>query len=93
MTAKSKFPNLPEVNDTLGWVYYQKQLYGQAILYLQQSLDIEPNNPAYHFHLGMAYARKGDDAKARKLLERVLKIDPQFPDAPQVRKALASLVY
>lgn len=93
MTAKSKFPNLPEVNDTLGWVYYQKQLYGQAILYLQQSLDLEPNNPAYHFHLGMAYARKGDDAKARKLLERVLKIDPQFPDAPQVRKALASLVY
>ncbi len=93
MTAKSKFPNLPEVNDTLGWVYYQKQLYGQAILYLQQSLDLEPNNPAYHFHLGMAYARKGEDAKARKLLERVLKIDPQFPDAPQVRKTLASLVY
>jgi tetratricopeptide (TPR) repeat protein len=93
MTAKSKFPNLPEVNDTLGWVYYQKQLYGQAIMYLQQSLDIEPNNPAYHYHLGMAFARKGDDAKARRLLERVLKIDPQFPDAPQVRKTLASLVY
>lgn len=93
MTAKSKFPNLPEVNDTLGWVYYQKQLYGQAVLYLQQSLDIEPNNPAYHYHLGMAYARKGDFSKARRLLERVLKIDPQFPDAPQVRKTLASLVY
>jgi putative PEP-CTERM system TPR-repeat lipoprotein len=93
MMAKSKFPTLPEVNDTLGWVYYRKELYGQAILYIQQSLDVDPNNPAYHYHLGMAYAHKGDDAKARRLLERVLKIDPQFPDASQVRKTLASLVY
>jgi tetratricopeptide (TPR) repeat protein len=93
MTAKSKYPNLPEVNDTLGWVYYRKDLVGQATLYLQQSLDVDPNNPTYHYHLGMAYARKGEDAKARRLLERALKLDPQFPDANSARKTLASLVY
>jgi tetratricopeptide (TPR) repeat protein len=93
MTAKSKYPNLAEVNDTLGWVYYRKDLIGQAMLYLQQSLDLEPNNPVYHYHLGMALARKGDDAKARRVLQRALQLDPKFPDAAQARKTLATLVY
>jgi tetratricopeptide (TPR) repeat protein len=51
-----------------GWAYYKKDLFGQATLYLQQSLDVEPANPVYTYHLGMAYARKGEDAKARRLL-------------------------
>ena len=29
-TAKSKYPTLPEVNDTLGWVYYRKDLIAQG---------------------------------------------------------------
>jgi putative PEP-CTERM system TPR-repeat lipoprotein len=93
MIAKSKYPNLAEVNDTLGWVYYRKDLIGQSMLYLQQSLDLEPNNPVYHYHLGMALARKGDDAKARRTLQRALQLDPKFPEAAQARKTLASLVY
>ena len=92
-TAKSKYPNLPEVNDTLGWVYYRKDLIGQAILFLQQSLDMEPHNPVYHYHLGMAYARKGEDAKARRLLEAALRIDPKFSNATSAKKTLESLVY
>ena len=93
MTAKSKYPNLAEVNDTLGWVYYRKDLIGQSMLYLQQSLDMDPNNPVYQYHFGMALARKGDDAKARRVLQRALQLDPQFPGAAQARKTLASLVY
>ena len=93
MIAKSKYPNLAEVNDTLGWVYYRKDLIGQSMLYLQQSLDLEPNNPVFHYHLGMALARKGDDAKARRTLQRALQLDPKFPEAAQARKTLASLVY
>lgn len=92
LTAKAKYPNLPEVNDTLGWVYYKKDLLGQAILYLQQSLDVEPNNPVYHFHLGMAYGRKGEDAKARRLLEAALRLDPNVSNASVAKKTLASLV-
>jgi tetratricopeptide (TPR) repeat protein len=93
MIAKSKYPNLAEVNDTLGWVYYRKDLIGQSMLYLQQGLDLEPNNPVFHYHLGMALARKGDDAKARRTLQRALQLDSKFPEAAQARKTLASLVY
>ena len=94
MTAKSKYPNLAEVNDTLGWVYYRKDLIGQAMLYLQQSLDLEPNNPVYQYHLGMALARKGRrrQSAAAFCSGRCSSIR-QFPGAAQARKTLASLVY
>jgi Flp pilus assembly protein TadD len=76
-----------------GWVYFKKDLFGQAILYLQQSLDVEPPNPVYTYHLGIAYARKGEDAKARRLLEGALRLDPRFSIASDAKRTLASLVY
>jgi tetratricopeptide (TPR) repeat protein len=76
-----------------GWAYYKKDLFGQATLYLQQSLDVEPANPVYTYHLGMAYARKGEGAKARRLLEAALRLDPKFSNASDAKKTLASLVY
>ena len=92
-TAKSKYPNLPEVNDTLGWVYYRKDLVVQAIVFLQQSLDMEPHNPVYHYHLGMAYARKGDDAKARRLLEASAEDRSQVLPTPPQRRRRSSLSF
>ena len=66
---------------------------GQAMLYLQQSLDLDPNNPVYQYHLGMALARKGDDGKARRVLQRALQLDPKFAGAAHARKTLDTLVY
>jgi Tfp pilus assembly protein PilF len=43
--------------------------------------------------MGMAYARKGEDAKARRFLSEGLKIDSHSTDAQQARKVLATLVY
>jgi Tfp pilus assembly protein PilF len=92
-TAKGKYPGQPEVNDTLGWIYYRKDLNTQAIFYLEQSVERDPTSALYQYHLGMAYAQKGEDAKARRVLQRALQLDPKFPEANQARKTLASLVY
>ena len=92
-TAKGKYPSAPEVNDTLGWVYCKKNLNTQAIFYLEQSLEKDANNPVYLYHMGTAYAQKGEDAKARVFLERALKIKKDFDGAPEARKVLATLVY
>lgn len=78
---------------TVGWVHYWKDMVGQAMVCLHQSLDMESNNPVCHYDVGMALARMGDDAKARRVLERALQLDPQFPGAAQARKTLTSLVY
>jgi tetratricopeptide (TPR) repeat protein len=92
-TARAKFPAQPEIIDTLGWVYYKKALYKQAIFYLQQCVEQDQSNPLYHYHLGKAYAEAGEDAKARRALERALSIQKDFDGAADARKTLALLVF
>ena len=41
-TAKAGLPDSPEVNDTLGWIYYKKDLAGLAIAPLQQAVGQGP---------------------------------------------------
>jgi Tfp pilus assembly protein PilF len=91
--AQSRFPDEPEFNDTVGWVYYRQNALGEAIWYLTQSTQKNPNNAVFQFHLGMAYARKGEDASARRYLQRALTLDKNFPEADEARKTIASLVY
>jgi tetratricopeptide (TPR) repeat protein len=91
--AKAKYPDAPEINDTLGWVYYRKGLTEQALTYLSQSIEKDPANPTYHYHLGMTYAQRGDDGKARRALERALALDPRFEGAADARKTLSTLVF
>jgi tetratricopeptide (TPR) repeat protein len=92
-TARAKFPTRPEVVDTLGWVYYKKALYKQAVFYVQQSVDQDQTNPLYHYHLGMAYAQMGEDGKARRALQRALNIQKDFDGAVEARRMLATLVF
>ena len=51
----------------------------------------EADNPTYHYHLGLAYAKAEQPVLARQHLERVLKLDPKYSDADDVRKQLAQL--
>jgi tetratricopeptide (TPR) repeat protein len=89
--AKAQLPNIAEVSDTLGWVYYKKGMADLAIPPFRESVDKDPNNPIYHFHLGLAYARAGDKANARKSLERALSLKLPATEAAEANKALATL--
>ena len=44
-TAKQKLPDVPEVTDTVGWVYYKKDLPGLAIPLFEQALAKAPDQP------------------------------------------------
>jgi Tfp pilus assembly protein PilF len=44
-----------------------------------------------HYHLGLAYQKTGKNDLARQHLERVLKIDPNYSQADDVKKQLAQL--
>ena len=86
--ARQKMPDSSSAADTLAWAYYQKGLYGFAADLLQEALRNSPENPTYHYHIGMVYQKQQNTAAARKHLQRTLEINPQFPDADKVRKAL-----
>jgi putative PEP-CTERM system TPR-repeat lipoprotein len=90
-TAKAGLPDSPEVNDTLGWIYYRKNLPGLAIGPFQQALDKSPRNPGYLYHLGAAYAKSGETIRARTSLEAALKLSSTFDGATDARRILESL--
>jgi tetratricopeptide (TPR) repeat protein len=90
-TAAQRAPDRPEINDTLGWIYYKKHLTGQAIAALERSIAKDTTNPLYHYHLGLAYAMRGDLIKAKRSLEKALTLNPDFVGAADARKVLASI--
>jgi putative PEP-CTERM system TPR-repeat lipoprotein len=86
--ATDLMPDYPEAWDTLGWVYYRKQLPLLAVEPYERALAKDPNNAAVHYHLGLALASGGDRVRARESLQTALKLQPGFADA---RRELASL--
>ena len=87
-TAVEQAPDNPDVRDTLGWVYYQKQLPDLALRAFEDSIAKNPNNPIYHYHLGLASAKQGNLARARQSYQAALKLRPDYPDAQQALKTI-----
>ena len=80
----------------MGWVLYQKGAYQSAIDLFQEALKLgekskAPDDATIHYHLGLAYAKTGKNDLARQQLQRVLKIDPKYSEATDVKKQLAQL--
>jgi tetratricopeptide (TPR) repeat protein len=95
-TARRGFPENPQVADTLGWAFYQKGVYRSAIGMCEEAIKLaaknkQPESADYHYHLGLAYAKSEQPVLARQHLERVLKIDPKYTDADEIKKQLAQL--
>lgn len=89
--AKEQLPELPDVNDTLGWVYYRKDLPQLAVGPMQLSIERDPTNPTYRYHIGLAYMKTGDLDLAKEALEHALKLNPDFDGASDARKLLSLL--
>jgi tetratricopeptide (TPR) repeat protein len=90
-TAKSVLPDDPDVNDTLGWVYYKRDLASMAVGPLQFSVNKNPTNPEYRYHLGMTLLKIGDPQKAKAELDLALKLNANFPGAAEARRAVAGI--
>ncbi len=90
-TAKAGLPDSPEVDDTIGWVYYKKDLVSLALPSLQAAVSRSPQNPNFRYHLGMALVKSGDLIGGRQSIEKALQLNPNFSAAADARKALARL--
>lgn len=96
-----KYPNVAGFVDTLGWVYYKKNLHTAAVEQLRKAVSINETearaantspSAAYRYHLGMALKGKGDTEESRRELEASIRMSEKSPfaDVDQARKALAS---
>ena len=89
--AKEQMPKNTAVMDTLGWIYYQKGSYLNAVEELQDSVEGNSENPVIHYHLGLAYYKNNKADPAREYLARALELDPNFKGADDARKVLSEL--
>jgi len=84
-------PTSAAVMDTLGWVYYLKGSYLNAIAELGDSLERDPENPVINYHLGLAYYKNKQTDAAKEYLEKALKIDKNFKGAEEARRILKEI--
>ena len=71
--AKKRLPANPNVADTLGYVYFRKNLTDDAIRELEAAVGRDPNNASYRLHLAMALLKRGDKSGARREAENALR--------------------
>jgi tetratricopeptide (TPR) repeat protein len=90
-TALQQLPDEPHVNDTLGWIYYRKDMAGRAVPYLEASVQKNPGDPTGYYHLGMAYVRNGELDKGRAALQKAVNSKVEFDGITDARKTLAQI--
>ena len=90
-TAVAGSPDRPETVDTLGWVYYKQNQPLRAIPLFQQCIQKSPAVADYHYHLGLALVKSGDNVKGRESLQRARDLKPSAAVASEIRKALEGI--
>jgi tetratricopeptide (TPR) repeat protein len=89
--AKTRYPEDPSIMDTMGFAYYKKGLYGNAVAEFQDCLAKQPNNTIVRYHLGLAYYGKGEKKLAKKELIQALELDGDFQGAQNAKKLIEEI--
>ena len=85
--AAARLPNNAEIQDTIGWIYYKKELPALAVSAFQRSIEQAPENPLYHKHLAMAQWKAGNAEGARQAAQQAIKLRPDYADAQTILAA------
>jgi cellulose synthase operon protein C len=82
-------PSRPEVLDALGWVTHLSGDPSKALGYLETAAGARPEDAEIIYHWGAALLAAGQPVEANQKLSQVLKLDPLFPTAREIRALLA----
>jgi tetratricopeptide (TPR) repeat protein len=90
-SAQQTLPDEPHITDTLGWAYYKKGRFDQAVRMLSRSVEAGATDPDTRYRLGLAYAGANDPRRAREQLNLALKLKPDSTLAAEAKRTLATL--
>lgn len=76
------------LNFKVGYLYFEKKKYSQAIEYLEKAEKISPLNIEVNYYLGLSYDKIGEKEEAQKFLSRVIELAPQSEYAQEAEKKL-----
>ena len=66
--------DIPQFQDTLGWIQYLRGEYGQAITLLQPAAEKLADNPFVQYHLAMTYRALNKNSLATEYLVKAIKL-------------------
>jgi tetratricopeptide (TPR) repeat protein len=90
-SATQQFPDDPGISDILGWVYYKKNIFSRAIVYLKEANEKIIDNTTMRYHLGMAYYKNGEKENARRELKKALELGSKFQWVGEGKEVLLKL--
>jgi len=79
------------LNTRIGYIYFEKKKYSQAIEYLEKAKEMSPQNVEVAYYLGLSYDKIGEKEKAREFLSRVIELAPQSEFAQEAEKKLKKI--
>jgi beta-lactamase regulating signal transducer with metallopeptidase domain/tetratricopeptide (TPR) repeat protein len=80
-----------EFCDTLGWILIKKNRPDDAIAAFRNALRSEPDNPTFHFHLGMAFQQMGNRTAAIQEYKTASANHPPPDVEASIRELLAAI--
>jgi tetratricopeptide (TPR) repeat protein len=78
---------VPLFKDTLGWTYYQRGDYKNAISLLEEAAVALPQMALVRYHLGMTLLADGQSAKALEQFKKALELAPPSDLHAKIRTA------
>ena len=78
---------VPLFKDTLGWTYYQRGDYKNAISLLEEAAVALPQMALVRYHLGMSYFADGQAIKASEQFKKALELTPPSDLQAKIRTA------
>jgi tetratricopeptide (TPR) repeat protein len=87
--ALKHMPDDGYITDSLGWVYYRKGRYKDALKLLKKAVDLAPDDPVILEHLGDVYLKMSNKKKALMFYERSLL--KREKDKADIRKKIQEL--
>ena len=76
-------PDDASISDTLGWILLQQGDAASGLPLLKDAAAKVPRSMAVRYHLAAGYAKSGDKAKAREVLDALLVSETPFPERAQ----------
>jgi putative PEP-CTERM system TPR-repeat lipoprotein len=84
-------PNRPEVADTYGWILFNTGQRERGLAMLQQAYLAYPSQTEIGYHVAVALSTMGRNDEALQILRKILRDQPEFPQAPEAQALLKKL--
>jgi aldose 1-epimerase len=75
----------------VGEIFFSNQKLDEAVRYFEMAIQIKSTWPKPYYRLGLVYLNKGDYPKALENLNKFVELDPQNPEAPNVKNTIAAI--